>query len=275
MWKKLPVVVRAVVVGSIVGAVGYAPRNALIFGNLKLFPTFPWAVLVMGAYLGLFWWYLGGHGWPRNTAEARRARLRGRLPSGRILKWAIVTGVFATITLRALLDIARRLSIRPSQDLTSPEALNKYPFATILLVLLMISAVAGIVEEAAFRGYMQKPIEERHGPFVAILLVSLLFCLAHYRFEATDPWPWLIFTPAYFAAGVTLGTFAYLCDSIVIGVFVHGLIDAAALLRYWWLGIPQSVWQAGFDAPFQVECAVAVVFGAATVWGLRRVALLR
>ncbi len=275
MWQRLPVAVRAVVIGSIVGVVGYAPRNALIFGNLKSFPTFPWSALVTAAYLGLFWWYLGGHGWPRSTAEIRRARLRGTLPRGQILKWALVTGIFATVTLRALLDIARRLSNRPAQDLTSPEVLNRYPFATILLMLLMISAFAGIVEEAAFRGYMQKPIEKRHGPVAAILLVSVLFCVAHYRFEAPDPWPWLIFTPAYFAVGVTLGTLAYLTDSIVIGVFVHGLIDAAALLRYWRLGIPRSVWQAGFDAALRVECAIAVVFGFATVWGLRRLALLR
>ncbi len=275
IWKRFPVVVRAVFIGCVVASVGYAPRNALIFGNLKRFPTLPWGVLVMALYLGLFWRYLGGHGWPRSSAEIRRARLRGTLPRGQILKWAVVTGVFATVTLRAMLDIARRLSNRPAQDLTSPEALNKYPFATMLLVLLMISAVAGIVEEVAFRGYTQKPIEERHGPVVAILLVSILFCLAHYRFEARDPWPWLIFTPAYFAVAATLGTLAYLTDSIVIGVFVHGLIDAAALLRYWWLGIPKSVWEAGLDAPFWVECATALVFGLATVWALRKVAVVR
>ncbi len=229
----------------------------------------------MALYLGLFWWYLGGHGWPRSTAATRRARLRGRLPRGQILKWALITGAFATVTLRAILDITRRLSIRPAQDLTSPEVLNKYPFVTILLVLLMISAVAGIVEETAFRGYMQRPIEERHGPVIAILLVSFLFCLAHYRFEARDPWPWLTFTPVYFVVGATLGTLAYLTDSIVVGIFVHALIDAAALLRYWWLGIPNSVWQAGFDAPFWAECAIALVFGLATVWGLRKVANVR
>lgn len=231
-WRKLPVVVRAILVASIVGAVGQAPRNTLIFANLKLSPALPWAVLVIGLYLSLFWWYFGGHGWPRSTAQTRRACLRGKLPRGRVLRRAMIAGAFATVTLRAMLDVLRRLSTRPTQDLTSPGVLNRYPFVTILLLLSVTAAMAGIVEEAAFRGYMQKPIEERHGPVVAILFVSIVFSAAHYRFDAPDPWPWLIFTPAYFSVGLVLGTLAYFTDSIVIGVFVHTLVDAVALLRY-------------------------------------------
>jgi membrane protease YdiL (CAAX protease family) len=188
------------------------------------------------------------------------------------LRDALVAAGFATIALRATLDIVRRLSTRPAQDLTSPDVLNRHPFVTVLSLLMMTAAIAGIVEEAAFRGYMQKPIEERHGATVAILLVSVLFCAAHYRFEAADPWPWLIFTPAYFVTAATLGTLAYLTNSIVIGVFVHSMIDAVALLRYWWTGIPKSVWEVGFDSLFWTECTILFVFGGATVWALRRLA---
>jgi membrane protease YdiL (CAAX protease family) len=274
-WDKLPVIIRAIIIGSVVAAVGEAPRNALIFANVKFAPVFPWAVVAMGIYLCLFWWYFGGHGWPARTAEIRRARLRQRLPSGRALRQALITAGFATIALRAALDVVRRLSTRPAQDLTSPEVLNRYPFVTVLSLLIMTAAIAGIVEEAAFRGYMQKPIEERHGPTVAILLVSVLFCAAHYRVEAPDAWPWLIFTPAYFATGVTLGMLAYLTNSIVIGVFVHATVDAVALLRYWWIGIPKSVWEVGFDSLFWTECAIVFVSGGATLCALRRLAARR
>ena len=38
---------------------------------------------------------------------------------------------------------------------------------------------AGVLEEAAFRGYMQAPIERRHGPLVGMGVVAVVFTLAH------------------------------------------------------------------------------------------------
>src|SRR5262245_10413912 len=53
------------------------------------------------------------------------------------------------------------------------------PFVTLFLLLVMASVVAGVVEETAFRGYMQLPIERRHGPVAAILLNGVVFGFAH------------------------------------------------------------------------------------------------
>ena len=39
--------------------------------------------------------------------------------------------------------------------------------------------VAGITEEVGFRGYMQVPLEQKYGPGIAVLLVSLVFVVAH------------------------------------------------------------------------------------------------
>jgi membrane protease YdiL (CAAX protease family) len=43
----------------------------------------------------------------------------------------------------------------------------------------MSALVAGFCEEAAFRGYMQGPIERRYGPVVAILATGIAFGFAH------------------------------------------------------------------------------------------------
>ena len=272
VWGRLPVILRAIIAGALISLVGYLPRNFLILTNLKVSPTVPWAVLMMSLYLWVFWRYLGGSGWPQTTAEARRSNLRGRIPTGRLWRWSLLAGGLASVALRATLDVVRRLSTRPSQDLIAPEQLNKYPFHTVLLFMLMTAAIAGIVEEAAFRGYMQKPIEKRYGTTRAILIVAIIFCLAHYRFGVQDPWPWLIFTPAYFAVAVALGLLAHITDSIVPGVICHAVIDAAAFLRYWWLGIPQSVWVAGFDTWFWLECMITVLFAVAATWAFSQLA---
>src|SRR6516225_1935030 len=75
----------AVVLTAVTGGVW----AALLTINLALSPAIPWAVVVMALLLWLLWRYLGGAGWPRGTAEARRAYLRARRTSGRVFAWAL------------------------------------------------------------------------------------------------------------------------------------------------------------------------------------------
>ena len=39
----------------------------------------------------------------------------------------------------------------------------------------------GVSEEAGFRGYMQGPLMRRYGPVVAVLVVSVVFWVAHFN----------------------------------------------------------------------------------------------
>ncbi len=155
------------------------------------------------------------------------------------------------------------------------QRVDRYPTFTILLMLLTTAAMAGLVEEASFRGYIQEPIEKRHGPKFAIIFTSVLFCFAHYRPGAKDSWPWMIFTPAYFAVGVALGMLAYLTNSIVVGAICHALIDAAGFLRYWHWGVPQSIWRVGLDRSFWLDTIVLIIFGTLTVWAFTRLIRVR
>lgn len=66
----------------------------------------------------------------------------------------------------------------------------------------MGAPVAGIVEEAAFRGYMQAPIERRDGLVVAILITGSMFALAHLDFTWIL-WPYYVVVAAIYAT-VTL-----------------------------------------------------------------------
>jgi membrane protease YdiL (CAAX protease family) len=47
------------------------------------------------------------------------------------------------------------------------------------LAVVVSAASAGICEETGFRGYMQRPIEQRHGAPVAILISSFFFMALH------------------------------------------------------------------------------------------------
>ena len=69
--------------------------------------------------------------------------------------------------------------------------LGNVPESTVIALLLMAAPVAGIVEEAAFRGYMQGPIERRHGLLVAILITGTMFAVAHLDFTLIL-WPYYV-----------------------------------------------------------------------------------
>jgi membrane protease YdiL (CAAX protease family) len=270
LWQRLPAVLRALVAGFVVATVGQIPPQVLILANHRLLPSIPWGAFAIAAWLWLYWRYLEGHGWPRATSEMRRFALRAGPLSPRVWRWSLIACGIASLALRMMLDLARRLSTRPEQDLTSPDQLAKAPFLTVLLLFLAAAATAGVIEEAAFRGYMQTPIERRHGPVTAIAVVALVFSLAHFRWGAPDPVPWLIFIPCYLGVSVGYGTIAWLTGSIVPGVIGHTAVDAVAFLRYWWFGVPRSVWQAGFDGMFWTEVVVLIAAAAGTVWAYRR-----
>lgn len=95
--------------------------------------------------------------------------------------------------------------------------LSAIPALTLALFVLTGALVAGVAEEAAFRGYMQGPIERRHGPVVAILVTGLFFGFAHFTHpEATFAW-----LPYYMAVAAVYGMLAYFTDSILPSLALH------------------------------------------------------
>jgi len=206
-------------------------------------------------YLWLFWRYLQGAGWPRSTAEARRANLRAHRLSDDVWVSALLADGLGIATLVVFLRVMNRLVRLPQ---TQHPDLSQVSFVTLLFILLMGSAVAGIVEEASFRGYMQRPIERRHGPVVAILVTGTLFGFAHFtHLEVT-----LSLMPYYLAVAAIYGTLAYLTNSILPGLVLHasgnflGGVGLLAGRHDWWQASPKPdplVWETGADASFWIS----------------------
>jgi len=274
LWRRLPVIVRAVLIGSVLSGVGTLPWAFLSSANLKLFSSVPWSVPPTILYLWLFWRYLQGAGWPRSTAEARRLNLRAHRLSSDVWGWALVAGSLGFGALVLFLRVLNRLVRLPQQQFPD---LSQISYVTAFSLLLMSAAVAGIVEEASFRGYMQGPIERRHGPVVAILVTGSLFGLAHF----THPEATLILMPYYLAVAAIYGALAYLTNSILPCVVLHatgnvlGGIELLARGRSEWQASSTPdplIWETGTDASFWVSCVGLMVVGAAVVWAYRTLA---
>ena len=185
-WNRLRIVVRAVVAGIIVLYAGQVPWSGiagypfLAGWNLRVLPGIPWAVVPMCVYLLLYCKYLNGWGWPRSSTAARRINLRANRLSGETWGMALFAGFIGLAALLPLLRMMSRLVVLPAEaePITMPQGM---PLLTLFLLLVMAAIVAGIVEEAAFRGYMQGPIERQYGPAVAILANGIVFGFAHYN----------------------------------------------------------------------------------------------
>lgn len=272
LWNRFPILIRAVVLGLLIAGTGQLPWTILVGLNVRNAPSIPWSAPLMAAYLVVWWLYLKGWGPPRSTSEARRRGLRAGVPPRAVWIQSLLTAGVAGLALRMLADAARQLSPRPGQDLIPREMLAQYPFLTVLCLLLGTAVVSGTVEEAAFRGYMQSTLERRYSRRAAILWVGLIFSLAHYRTEAPDPIPWLIFIPIYFAASIIFGLLASLTGSILPGLLCHVAFNACGLVQFWLAGVPRSVWEVGFGTSFWIKLGLGVLFGATAVSFYRRLA---
>ena len=267
-WSQLPVIVRATITGIVVAAAGTVPWALLVRLNLDHLPSVPWSIIPAAIYLWFFWKYVKGAGWPSSTSYSRKNLLRANPLSSDVWGAAILAGILGLISLVLFSGVLNRIVKLPQQDISE---LSHIPSTTVLFMVLMGSAVAGVVEESAFRGFMQKPIEQRHGPWVAILVTGILFGLLHYSHPETT----LALMPFYFFVATIYGMLAWLTNSILPGMILHAIGDVFSGLNLLTTGqsewqtdkIPQLlIWETGADTSFWLLFVALIIAGAITIW---------
>lgn len=277
-WRQLPAIVRAVIVGSLLALIGHQPPGMFYGANMKLWPNIPWSLLAVIVYLWFFWQWVQGRWWPASTSESRRRDLRGGPLSAEVWRWSLIAGGLWMSSVGALHFVLARFETPRFEGFYRLFALNIHPLI-LTAVLLELSAVAGIVEEAAFRGYMQTPIERRYGPAVAIIVVGVVFVLFHFA-DSNVP---MSVTRVFFifAAAVNYGMLTHLTGSIRPGIVLHATGDAAGVGLLWWIWMlagpvrssrPLGFAAASHDLLFWLYCAEALVLGAAAVWAFLKLA---
>lgn len=214
------------VLGTFVALAGTIPRNILFALNLRYFANLPWAVPVSGIYLWFFWKYL-------KASDDRRRLLRANPLPLRVWLWALTLGLLGIFALVLALNIANRFVVLPAQHLPN---LAGVPKSTILSLLLAAAPIAGVIEESAFRGYMQGPIERRCGLLIAILITGTIFALVHLDFTP-------ILWPYYIAVAALYGVVTSRTNSILPAVVLHTLGNTYSNLDLFLHG--RAEWQSG------------------------------
>jgi membrane protease YdiL (CAAX protease family) len=264
LWQRLPVWVRATLAGLFVSSIGVFSWTIA----LALIPA-PWSIVIMGILLWIYVKYFSGSWWPRATVQARKLCFRAIEMSRKTWQWSLLCALLIVALWQSSLVIAFRLIEFPGDVLTAGYNITGLPIWIAWLTVIMAALVAGICEETGYRGYMQVPIESRHGPVLAIALVSVLFFVIHL------PQAW---APAMllqlFMASVLLGMLAYSSGSLIPGILAHFGLDIFNF-SYWWTDLaghfdhrPISV--TGVDGHFVVWATVFVASAGLFYWAIRK-----
>jgi len=155
--------------------------------------------------------------------------------------------------------VTARLAHLPREAFASPVDFSKYGTLTIICAIACISATAGVVEEAGFRGFLISPIQRRHGWTIAILISGIMFFLDHHLSHA---YATFVFLPFFLAISVVHGLLVKYSGSIRPSVLLHALADFIVIpVSYGLVGTfsVESVSVTGINREFVIWIAVMVI----------------
>lgn len=252
--SRIPAIVKAIVVGLLVGMI---PANVWLVFLIVLKLPVPAAVIAELVFLWIYVWWARGGGPPKRTQPVRTNYFRARRLSPRQWVWGLVAGVSFAVTVHSAIALLFRFVPYPAAAFHQGYDLSYIATRQLQYLACIISALsAGVCEEIGFRGYMQRPIEERHGAFVAILVSSLMFTLLH----LTKGWALLGMVPIVFGAGLLLGTLARAAGTLWFGILGHWIMDIGLFL-FWWTQIAgtfsqRPIGETGIDRAFIWEAGI-------------------
>lgn len=215
--------------------------------------------------VGLTGVFLWAHGF-RGAGMPRLRRLaRGRLrPPGAGMGRALAAVLPLIVAQMGLLLGMFYLGFRHP----APTGLMKFAERSWgwLAVLLAVVVMAPVMEEVAFRGWIQRRLERRWGVPAAVVVTAVVFALAHMQ---------TVGLPNRLVLGIALGVVVVRTGSIWMGVVLHAacnlLVSLLSLLPGGWTDKATDVaWMRGHGG-LPVLAAVTLFALLACVSALRRV----
>jgi membrane protease YdiL (CAAX protease family) len=253
IWNSVPVMIRAILIGSIISGVGVGVWGAMFSG----FKT-PLVILPMITCLWVFWKFFSGALGKGFAAATRKENFRIISLNSFVWKWGLILAVLFVVIVQASFVITYRLIDFPAAKFTADyKIIDTFPVWAAFVIIIMGSVVAGICEEVGFRGYMQVPMEKKYGPAIAIIVTSVIFTCTHLGHTWAHP-----ILPHIFCASLLLGIIAYRTKSLIPGIIGHSILD---IFDYsiWWTDITggftkQTIFKTGVDAHFVVWVSIFV-----------------
>jgi membrane protease YdiL (CAAX protease family) len=224
-WNAIPALLRATLAAMAILVIGQLPPGLFLLIALHTTPALPWFVFATAAWLWLSWRWLDGRGPPRRSSAQRHTNLRATRLDARTWLLALAAGGFGMACVLGIALLTGLVATLPEAAYRAPFDVSSFPAWTVLAIFLQLALVAGVVEEAAFRGYLISIVERRHGWLVAIVAAALLFWIVHLSHAYATP----AFIPFFAAYSVLHGTLVWATRSIVPSVVLHAIGDFTIL----------------------------------------------
>ena len=254
-WARLSISVRAIVSGLAVAIVGVQLWALMVVSIGMSWALIPPTLMMLALFL--FW--TSGRAWPDKTSVARTVVFRPITLTRSQWVWSLAAALLFVICVEAAMATLFRIVPFPEKAF---RAAYVVPLASPLLVwaiILCASFVTGICEETGFRGYLQLPIERRHGPLIAIFVSSALFTSFHLdQVLAAPPMALTIF-----GAGLLLGLLAWASNSLIPAMIGHAAMNLCDF-GYWQTGYfgaftARPISETGADGMFFAALAALIV----------------
>ena len=261
---------------AVIGGILIALIPANVWPPLLLSLGVPRAATIEVVFLGLYVWWARGGGPPERTRAARGVAFRRGALSPAQWFWGVIAAFSFAVTVHAAIVLLFRFAPFPIEAFRHGYDFSFIPSPPYRWIAVVVSATsAGICEETGFRGYMQQPIEQRHGAPIAILVSSVFFMLVH----LTKAWAMVGMVPIVLGAGVLLGLLAWSSGSLIPSMIGHVVMDIG-LFAYWWTDIAgnfsaRPISETGVDLPFLITCAIFVTTLVIVLHAVRRLRRFR
>jgi membrane protease YdiL (CAAX protease family) len=248
--------VLAITSGCAFAIVGLGVWGAVLGTGVTHPGLMPFGVATMAAFLaGAVSWLKWGS-WPARGSAFRRAAVRLDAVPLKTFGLSLIAG-WSTMLAGFALYVAHRVASGMGGE--SALALPHVAFTLLLPGLVMAGTVAGVVEEIAFRGFMQTTLERRFGIVPAILVSGFAWALFHtnHSYFGEEALAWFAI---FLSVAAMLGTIAHRTRSLLPGIAVHSGFDiayfvAAGLLQPHFAPI---AWVESFASPAELVSFAAV-----------------
>jgi membrane protease YdiL (CAAX protease family) len=200
-------------------AIGEGVTSALEIVNLFwLWPQLPWSLAPAILFVAWFWRVLGGD-WPATLPEEARATRRARRRTNSVAgeHWPPLIGAISSM-------VVVWLALGEGRGFLALSSEWRGELVVLSLAAFNVGFAHPLVEEVAFRGYMQLPLEERYKEWMAVGTVAILFGVLHsFRGDVV----------AYLILGVALGCITATTNSIWPALVLHVSINVLGLFPAW------------------------------------------
>jgi membrane protease YdiL (CAAX protease family) len=269
IWQRIPVLIRAILMMFVIGILG---ANGIALFSIALKP--PISLIVIFVYLFLYWKFFSGSWGPKKTAEIRKKYFRAGRLSPKVWKWSLLLAILFALVFQSSLVVIFRLFQFPAELFDQGFGFESLPLWMAWAIIFLAALSAALTEEVGFRGYSQVLLEEHYGPFLGILITTVLFVLLHLN----QAWALPAFVQLI-AAGLFAGVFAYASGSLLPGIISHFIIDVVNF-SYWWSDIAgkfeyEPIAITGVDLGGRRIIKKFAASAVLSIWGLYKIKAVR